>query len=212
MTPKKRALSKKAGSYHHGDLRRALLDATLELIDTTGPEAFTLRAAAKAAGVSDAAPYHHFADKEALLAEVATEGFQILSERLQAAAATQCHPTAIAQAMGVEYVVFAATHPSHFRVMVSRRVLRNTDHAELAASAVTAFTLVREALVAGAANVAARVREETLIFGAWALVHGFAFLAVDGHLGPLARDESRLRALVLSAIQLMEGPAQSTHG
>ncbi|MCB9589317.1 MAG: TetR/AcrR family transcriptional regulator [Polyangiaceae bacterium] len=210
-TTKKRALSKKAGTYHHGDLRRALLDATLELIDITGPEAFTLRAAAKAAGVSDAAPYHHFADKEALLAAIATEGFQLLAERLQAAAAQQQHPTAVAQAMGVEYVVFAATHPSHFRVMVSRRVLRNTEHAELAASAVTAFTLVREALVAGAANVAARVREETLIFGAWALVHGFAFLAVDGHLGPLARDEDKLRSLVHSAIQLMDAPVQRTN-
>ncbi len=203
---KQRAVHRKSGAYHHGALRRALLDATLDLIGKSGPEAFTLRAATKAAGVSDAAPYHHFADKEALLAAVAVEGFDLLARRLREVTATVTNPTQMARAMGVEYVVFAAKHPSHFRVMVSRRVLLNTDHPELGAAAVTAFTLVRDALVASAAPLAARVSEDTLIFGAWALVHGFAFLAVDGHLGPVAGDEARLRELVLSSISLMDAP------
>lgn len=201
---KKRAANRKSGAYHHGDLRRALLDATLELIGESGPEAFTLRAATKTAGVSDAAPYHHFADKESLLAAVAAEGFDLLAQNLREVTAELSDPTEIARAMGVEYVVFAAQHPSHFRVMVSRRVLLNTNHPELTAAAVTAFTLVRDALVASAAPLAAKVREDTLIFGAWALVHGFAFLAVDGHLGPVTQDEARLRELVLSSISLMD--------
>src|SRR5215510_14783128 len=73
-------------SYHHGDLRRALLDATLELVDRYGPQGFTLRAAARAAGVTPGATYHHFEDKDALLAAVAEEGFDLFRDELSEAA------------------------------------------------------------------------------------------------------------------------------
>jgi AcrR family transcriptional regulator len=69
---------KKGAGYHHGNLRRALVEATGKLVDSRGTDGFTLRAAAKLAGVSDGAPYHHFADKDALLAAVAEEGFVML--------------------------------------------------------------------------------------------------------------------------------------
>lgn len=202
------APSKRRGSYHHGDLKRALLDATLDLIDQKGPEGFTLRAAAKAAGVSDAAPYHHFSDKRALLAAVGEEGFQLLSDGLRRVAKEHAeNPVAAAHEMAIEYVVFAAQHPSHFRVMLGREVLKNTDHPELAGAAMETFTVMQGALLKGAAAAGATdVPQETLIFGSWALVHGLAFLAVDGHLGPIARDEGRLRELVRNAISLFDRP------
>ncbi|MBX3183052.1 MAG: TetR/AcrR family transcriptional regulator [Polyangiaceae bacterium] len=195
--------AKQPGRYHHGDLRRALLDAALELILERGAEGFTLRAAARAAGVSDAAPYHHFSDKEALLAELGAEGFALLSDKIRAATADLSDAREIALAMGVEYVVFAAHHPAHFRVMLSRRVLQ-TQHPGLAGAAMETFTLVREALLAGAARAASQLEVETLIFSAWALVHGYAFLVVEGHLGTLAEDEPRLRALIRASIMLMD--------
>jgi AcrR family transcriptional regulator len=193
-------------NYHHGDLRRALLDATLELVAEKGPEGFTLRAAAKLAGVSDAAPYHHFEDKEALLAAVAEEGFRELHAELErAAAAHPASPRERARAMGVAYVLFAATRPSHFRVMVSRTIAQHARFASLAQSATTAFQLVRDTLMSSLrSEELARAPADQLVYGAWALVHGLAFLAIDGLLGPASRQPESLRALVDGVLSVFE--------
>lgn len=197
------ATVRRSRSYHHGDLRRALLDATLELVSLKGPEGFTLRAAAKLAQVSDAAPYHHFADKEALLAAVAEEGFRKLHDELQHAGALTEDPQARARAMGVAYVLFATRNPSHFRVMVSRTFAHHAKHAELARTAALAFQLVRDTLMSAVDKRAlSRVPPEQIIYGSWALVHGLAFLAIDGHLGPLGSDEARLGPFVQSILDL----------
>jgi AcrR family transcriptional regulator len=198
------AARRTGGSYHHGDLRRALLDATLRLVAENGPEGFTLRAAAKLAGVSDAAPYHHFEDKEALLAAVAEEGFRDLHAELERAAAE--HPSSprdSARAMGTAYVLFAATHPSHFRVMVSRTLAHHARFSSLAESATLAFKLVRDTLMSSlSSEEAARAPPEQLIYGAWALVHGLAFLAIDGHLGAASYDAVTLRPLVDGVLRM----------
>lgn len=189
--------TRRAGSYHHGDLRRALLDATLELVSLKGPEGFTLRAAAKLAQVSDAAPYHHFADKEALLASVAEEGFKKLHADLASAGATSSDAQERARAMGVAYVLFAVKNPSHFRVMVTRTLAQHVKHPELGQTATTAFQLVRDALITAVGEHELQRRPaEQLIYGSWALVHGLAFLAIDGHLGAIGQDENRLGAFV----------------
>src|SRR3972149_3564682 len=97
--------TRRRGSYHHGNLRRALLDAALELVETQGAEALTLRAAARRAGVSPAAPYRHFADKRTLLAAVAEEGFRALTEAMrQATAAHGAQPPGRFRALGVSYI------------------------------------------------------------------------------------------------------------
>jgi AcrR family transcriptional regulator len=191
-------VARRSGSYHHGDLRRALLDATLELVGQKGPEGFTLRAAAKLAGVSDAAPYHHFTDKEALLAAVAEEGYGELYIALESAARGHAQsPRDRARGLGVAYVLFAASHPSHFRVMVSRSLQQHARLPGLALAAGQAFQLVRDALLdAVGAEQAAELPSEQVIFGAWGLVHGLAFLAIDGHLGAIGEDPERLRELV----------------
>ncbi len=181
--------------YHHGDLRRALLDATLRLVADKGPEGFTLRAAAKLAGVSDSAPYHHFADKHALLAAVALEGFGLLYADLERASRPDGSARERARALGVAYVLFAARHPSHFRVMVSRGV-QQTDNLELAQAGLAAFQLVRDSLFSALDDRELQLPGEQVIYGAWGLVHGLAFLAIDGYLGGLATDPERLEALV----------------
>ncbi|HEY6562254.1 MAG TPA: TetR/AcrR family transcriptional regulator [Polyangiaceae bacterium] len=202
--------ARRGGSYHHGDLRRALLDATLSLVSLKGPEGFTLRAAAKLAHVSDAAPYHHFADKDALLASVAEEGFRKLHAELDHAGGNVSDSQERARAMGVAYVLFAVNNPSHFRVMVTRTLAQHVKHPELAKTATDAFQFVRDALISAVGeHELQRLPAEQLIYGSWALVHGLAFLAIDGHLGFIGKDERRLSAFV-HAILAAQGEAKSS--
>jgi AcrR family transcriptional regulator len=203
MAARRLAEARPERRYHHGDLRRALLDATLELVREKGPEGFTLRAAARAAGVSDAAPYHHFEDKEALLAAVAEEGFRRLHSELEHAAQAHESPSARALGMGVAYVLFAAAHPSHFRVMVGRHLQRPERFPSLAQAAAEAFQLVRDTLLeAIGAERAAELPADQVIYGAWGLVHGLAFLAIDGHLGAIGAERERLEQLVSGVLGL----------
>ena len=108
--------------YHHGDLPRALLDAALHIVETQGTEALTLRAAARSAGVSQAAPYRHFTNKEAILAAVAEEGFRSLMGAIRQATAAGEGPLGRLRGVGIGYVTFATSHPSHFRVMFGREM------------------------------------------------------------------------------------------
>jgi AcrR family transcriptional regulator len=181
------------------------MDATAELVRQHGPEGFTLRAAAKAAGVSDAAPYHHFADKDALLAAVGEEGFTMLHESMvEAASARPYGPRERSQAMGVAYVVFAATHPGHFRTMFTGTAQRSERYPAFAEASARAFHRVREALVAGLSHREANLPQEHVIAGTWGLVHGLAFLALDGHLGITGDDPERLATLAWGAIKALD--------
>ena len=188
-------------SYHHGDLRRALLDATLELVDRHGPQGFTLRAAAREAGVTPGATYHHFEDKDALVAAVAEEGFQLLHAALQTAAQRpSASPRDRARNVGVAYVLFAIKHPTRFRVMVGYGVHAGSQ----VRSAKSAYRLVREVLVEGL-SVAGRDVSESAVIGWWSVVHGLAFLAIDGHLGQAGRSPERAETLVHQAIAALDG-------
>jgi AcrR family transcriptional regulator len=167
--------------YHHGSLRRALLDAALTLIDRDGPEGFTLRGAAREAGVTSGAPYHHFPDKEALIAALAEEGFARLGSAIEAAGAGLAEPAARAHEMAVAYVRFAAAHPTHFRVMMGRDAGRAMKNPALAKAARSAYEVMRDAVVADAESKADAALREELVLGSWSLVHGLAFLVIDGH-------------------------------
>src|SRR5918999_2031980 len=111
---------KRAGRYHHGDLQRALLEEALRTIQTDGVEHLTLRAVGETLGVSRTALYRHFSDKQALLAVVGREGFRMLRQTLTAAWEQHGRGREGFEAMGVAYVQFAVTHPSHYRVMFGR--------------------------------------------------------------------------------------------
>src|SRR5918996_5208054 len=109
--------------YHHGDLRRALLDTALEAVGEQGPAALSLRDVARRAGVSHAAPTHHFRDKTALLTTLAAEGWSLLADSLRVAAAAGGDFAEL----GVAYVVFATSHPAHFAVMRAPGLARADD-------------------------------------------------------------------------------------
>jgi AcrR family transcriptional regulator len=104
-------------SYHHGDLKNALVDAAVRLIEVKGVDGLSLRGVAREAGVSQAAPYHHFKDKEALVAEVCCVGFCELEARMRAAVEGCDHAMDCLEAMGRAYVAYAMEHKAYFAIM-----------------------------------------------------------------------------------------------
>jgi AcrR family transcriptional regulator len=162
--------------YHHGDLRRALIEAAVAEIGARGAGSLNLRELARAVGVSHAAPRHHFGDKRGLLTAVAAEGFQQLGEELGSTWAS----TGSFLELGVAYVRFALAHPAHFEVMFRPDLLRATDPALIEAMART-----RQLLYGPVRSVAdpAMERDQRMPgIAAWALVHGLATLWLAGNL------------------------------
>ncbi len=162
--------------YHHGDLRQAMLAAAVAAITEAGPAGISLRDLARRAGVSHAAPAHHFGDKAGLLTAVATEGYDLLADALTAAQ----QRTGDLLEVGVAYVRFAVDHRAHFEVMY-RPDLYHADHPTVRAARGRAG----EALYRGIGSLPdGRGGPDARIAGvaAWSLVHGFATLWLTGAL------------------------------
>lgn len=164
-------------TYHHGDLRAALLESAVALIREAGAEGLTLREVARRAGVSHTAPYRHFRDKEDLTAGIAEEGFATLARDMERAASAKGTPRQRLLLGGRAYVAFALKRPEHFKVMFSTN-LDPKHHPDARKAADAAFGgLV--ALVA-ACQEAGQIRRGdplTLARIAWSQVHGIAALA-----------------------------------
>jgi len=193
----KRKPSKK-GSYHHGNLRRALLDSALAMVEKEGPRGVSLRAVARMAGVSPAAPYRHFAGKEGLLAAVAEEGFRALEVKMQAASQeTRGLDLAEFRSIGLAYVRFAASNPSHFRVMFGPEVSDKSIHLSLKEAADRASQIIADAI----ANCQRPGLEggdtdpKRLFISAWSTFHGLATLIADGQLKSSVGSDAELEAL-----------------
>lgn len=154
-------------TYHHGDLRAAILAEAARLVAERGADQVSLRELARAAGVSHAAPAHHFTDRRGLFTALATEGFQLLWDAL--AAARGCFVDA-----ALAYVRFALDHPGHYEVMFDKSLLNPSDAKFMAAEAATAAELSRG--VATLADTAAQADPAGAELAAWSLVHGFATL------------------------------------
>lgn len=154
--------------YHHGDLRRAVLDAAVAAITEHGPAGISLRDLARRAGVSHAGPVHHFGDKAGVLTALAAEGFDLLADALAAESDRDFVE------VGVAYVRFAIEHRAHFEVMFRPELHREGD-AALAAARDRAGAL----LTSGAASVS---DDAMAGVAAWSLMHGFANLWLTGAL------------------------------
>jgi AcrR family transcriptional regulator len=167
--------------YHHGDLRAALIKAALSLIAKHGVQGLALSDAAHLAGVSVAAPYRHFKDKEALLAEIAHEGFTMFRDAL--AQAIERHPKDKVKRlveMGVAYVNFAFSHRAHFKVMWEGGLPKD-NYPEVVETAFQAYQLLESAAVDLLPD-ASSDRRQALIAAAWTTVHGFASLGLEKEL------------------------------
>jgi AcrR family transcriptional regulator len=163
-------------AYHHGDLRAACVHAAMELLEESGETALSLRAVARRAGVSPAAPYRHYADREALVSAVAAVGYRELAERLAAADPSPSNPEQLAS-VAVAYVQFALERPALFRIMFGEPCDRDSDER---VAATTAVSLYVRGIVE---RVFPDSDAEPLATAIWALVHGLAFLHLDGKLG-----------------------------
>jgi AcrR family transcriptional regulator len=147
----------------------------MQLLEESGETALSLRAVARRAGVSPAAPYRHYADRDALLSAVAAVGYRQLAERLAAAHPSPSTPQQLAS-VAVAYVQFALDRPALFRIMFGEPCEHDNDERAAAAAAVSHY--VREI----AARTFPTADAEALATAIWALVHGFAFLYLDGKL------------------------------
>lgn len=168
--------------YHHGNLRETLLEAAIRLIGEVGPTAFTLREVARRAGVSHNAPYRHFQDKDELMAAVATQGFQELTETMLEAVGQRSDARERLKQAGLGYVTFALRRPEHFTVMFDAPRSKS-EHPEAAAAGEKAFNTLL-AFVESSREKSALPAGDNLRFAllAWSMVHGIAKLAITGRL------------------------------
>jgi AcrR family transcriptional regulator len=179
-------------SYHHGDLRRTLLVAAAAAIDESGPAALSLRDLARRAGVSHAAPAHHFTDKAGLLTALAAEGFDLLAAALNATRAE----TGSFLELGVSYVRFGLDHRAHFEVMFHPELYRADDPAVIDArdrAGAALYTGV-EAMPDVAADPGAAWEAG---LAAWAMAHGFATLWLSGAFPDLGGSPEAAARMVL---------------
>ena len=169
-----------ARGYHHGDLRSALVAAASALLERDGAEALSFRAGARAAGVSQAAPYNHFSGREELLATIAEQGFCAL-QAAQAAAAERADPgLRRVISLGMDYIAFAIAHPQLYRLMFGVGVASWCAYPTVAAAKHGAFGPTRAALAdyLGAGTPSATI--DVAAHAGWALVHGLVMLRLDG--------------------------------
>jgi AcrR family transcriptional regulator len=183
--------------YHHGNLRRVIIDAAVESIAESGTSTWSLRELARRAGVSHAAPAYHFGDKTGLFTAVAAEGYARFADALTRAGDDF-------REVGVAYVRFAVEHPGYFRVMFHPGLYR-ADDPELD----RARTVASGILTRGARTLSpGRSQDEATAAGAWALVHGFAELWLSGALSGDLHDPPDIAARrVITALFPRPGPA-----
>lgn len=184
--------------YHHGNLRDALIKAALDLIAQKGPAGFTFAEAARAAGVSAAAPYRHYRDRDALLADVAKRGYEAFEAALAAAwNGGRPDPFSAFDALGRAYLAFAKREPAYFAAMFESG-LSLADFPELKEAGDRAFNVLRDACADLAETAPADKRPPVLMMALhiWSLSHGIASL--------FARGDSARRAIPMPPEDLLE--------
>lgn len=195
-----RPARKRPNRYHHGDLRRALLQAAVRTIGVHGVDGLTLRAVGSSLGVSRTALYRHFTDKAALLAAVAAEGFRMLRVDLEEAWTRGGRGREGFDAMGVAYVRFAVAHPSHYRVMFGAEI--QAKNPELAEEGARAFQVLVDSIVAQQQDgLVRRDDPRQMALFIWANVHGIAMLALDRRLEHQHADSDALTRYAIERLR-----------
>ncbi len=185
-TPRKRAATKPAAPYHHGNLPKALLAATIAIIEERGVEHVSVREAARRAGASPAAPFRHFANKTALLTAVAEQAMERLKSAVDTAVAAtaQAAPLARLEALGAAYLTWALQNPTHFQIISSRSLI-DIGASETIGPANDAIRtlmarLLAEAQADGTCNPDLDIQQVVLMTRAFG--YGLARMAIDGHM------------------------------
>ena len=190
-TRKPRIRKKVEGAYHHGDLKASLKRAALRLVQEKGPRGFSLNEASRLAGVTVAAPYRHFEDKDALLAEIACDGLGLMITELREAAAGVSGIREQMLEAGMAYLRFSSVHADYFAVIFNAG-LDKSKYPDVGLAAERAYGVVLE--LSQLAEKTPELASQRAV-SAWALVHGFATLAADGALSTAMEEKSSFEHL-----------------
>ena len=188
----------KKKNYHHGDLKNALIKAGVEILAKDGVIGLSLRKVAARAGVSHTAPYSHFVDKQALIAAISTEGFRQLYERMSAVAEEyKTKPSMQLMEVGWAYVQFALDDRDRFKVMFSGILEKEKIYPEFVTESQRNFQLVKMVVEANqAAGVLRSGSSDLVALSAWAIIHGFSMLLLEGQISHTVLEQRDLRGLV----------------
>jgi AcrR family transcriptional regulator len=186
-------------NYHHGDLKNALTKAGVDILGKKGVAGLSLRKVAQKAGVSHAAPYAHFADKQALIAAISTEGYQKLFNQLVAIREKyQADPKRQLVEAAWAYVQFAQTDPAHFRVTFSSAVEHEKDYPALVEMTEKSFgEVVRIVEACQTSGLLRNGPVDMLAVSVWSIVHGFASLLIEGQISHTVLDRMTVREMLI---------------
>lgn len=190
-------------AYHHGNARAALIEAAAALLEESGAAGLSLRQVAERAGLSRQAPYNHFTDKAALLAELVRNGFERLAAGTRAAAASTLIPSERLTRAAESYIAFGQEQPALMRLMFGKEFVDLTQHQDAQAAASTGLTEL-SGIIAGLAPGPA-VQDVTLV--AWSLVHGYTSLCIEASLEGQEKRAERARLFAHTIEMLARNPS-----
>jgi len=199
------AARRKGAPYHHGDLKNALIASGVDILSKDGVAGLSLRRVAQKAGVSHTAPYAHFADKQALIAAISTEGFARLYDAIHAAARRRAgHPAAQLVEAAWAYVKFALGDPDHFKVTMSGIVEREQDHPAFVTISQKTFALVLDLVKkCQAAGVLRDGPPELAAVGVWSMMHGLVSLLLENQISRRIVGRLSVRELLIATLNQM---------
>ncbi|RPI32328.1 MAG: TetR/AcrR family transcriptional regulator [Chloroflexota bacterium] len=189
-------------TYHHGDLKNALIDAGIDILSKEGASGLSLRSVAKRAGVSHAAPYAHFSDKQALIAAISTEGYRRVYEKIEEVVREYQHdPLRQLVEAGWAYLQFALTDPDHFKITFSGVVEKEKDYPAFVEVSRKNFELVVKIVEACQAVGALNPGPSNLVaVGVWSLVHGLASLLLEGQISHAVLETWTVREMLVHSL------------
>ena len=188
--------------YHHGDLKNALIAAGIDILSKEGVHALSLRAVAQRAGVSHAAPYAHYADKQALIAAISTEGYRRLYDTLRDVGERYAGDAARQLVEGAwAYVEFALHDPAHFKITFSGAVEKEQEYPAFVEMSQQSFALVVEIVErCQAVGILGAGPPDLLAVSVWGLVHGFISLLLEQQISHTIRDRYSIREMLIFAL------------
>jgi AcrR family transcriptional regulator len=189
--------------YHHGDLKNALVKAGVEILAKEGLGGLSLRKVARQAGVSHAAPYSHFADKQALIAAISTEGFKQLFNQIKAVIATyRDDPENLLIETAWTYLQFALNEPDRFKLMFSSVLEKEKDYPDFVEISQNNFRqLVEIVELCQQANILKEGESDLIALSIWGTVHGFISLLLEGQISHTVLEKGSLKEILIFILQ-----------
>jgi len=191
-------------SYHHGDLKNALIKAGVRILAKEGVSGLSLRKVAKQAGVSHAAPYSHFADKQALIAAISTEGFKQLYKQIASVREAHQDPSTLLLETARAYIQFAMNEPDRFKLMFSSVIEKEKEYPEFVAASQENFQqLVSVVETCQQAGLLKPGPSDLMAISVWSAVHGMIMLILEGQVSHTVLDKHDIEDILKNTFNLL---------